>query len=172
MQRRNVIKNLAIGLGGLISMPVWANQWDKNRLGVSNILSHSQDVLLAEVVETIIPETNTFGAKSLGVDKLIQKIVSDCYGKEAETKLASGLNAIDALAKNSMGVGFVDLDVAQRLEVLKSIETSEDSELKATMKQLKRMTIDGYMKSEYVMTKMTDYEFAPGRYLGCVPAKS
>lgn len=34
---------------------------------------------------------------------------------------------------------------------------------------IKRMTVDGYMGSEYVMTNITKYEMAPNRYHGCVP---
>lgn len=171
MQRRQVIKSVAIGFGSLLTLPTWANNWNKDSFVSKKILSTNLENILAEVVETIIPETTTPGAKSLGVDRLIQKITTDCRGKEAEAKLADGLNAIDAFAVKSSGKSFTVLSAPERLDLLKSMSTSEDAALKETVKNLKRLTIDGYMKSEYFISNMTDYEFAPARFYGCVPIK-
>jgi hypothetical protein len=33
---------------------------------------------------------------------------------------------------------------------------------------LRKLTIRGYMNSEYVMTKLTNYEMAPARFYGSV----
>ncbi len=172
MQRRHVIKSIALGFGGLITVPAWANNWSQATLSYKKFLSGGQEIILAEVMDTIIPETATPGAKSLGVDKLIQKIVSDCRGKAAETKLAESLNKIDALAMKNKGNSFVSLTAPERLELLKNIQASDDADMKAVVDNLKSMTIDGYMKSEFFMTTYTDYEFAPARFYGCVPVKA
>ncbi len=171
MQRRQVIKSVALGFGSLLTLPAWANNWNKERIISKEFLSGNQENILAEIVETIIPETTTPGAKSLGVDKLIQKLVTDCYGKEAEIKLADSLNKIDALAIKNVGKSFTDLNGTERLDLLTSINASDNAELKEILKNLKGMTINGYTKSEYFMTNLTDYEFAPARFYGCVPVK-
>ena len=49
------------------------------------ILSVSQADLLAILVETIIPATDTPGAKALKVDQFVQKIVAECYPKTRRT---------------------------------------------------------------------------------------
>ncbi len=167
MQRRNLLKSVALGVGSLAIMPAWANSWNQNTFTNLNF-SISDDALLGEIVGTILPETTTPGAKSLGVHKLIQKLVTDCQGKEAETKLIADLAKFQSLSKSSQGGNFESLSSDKKLTLLKSIEKNE--ELKDFYSKMKRMTIDGYMKSEYVMTNITHYEYAPGRWSGCVKA--
>lgn len=168
MQRRNLLKTVAIGFGGIVTMPSWAEGW--NQTSFSNNLSFStaDDALLAEIVDTILPETKTPGAKSLGVHKLIQKIVTDCQGKEVEIKLIANLKKADDLSKSAQGSKFTDLSPDKKLAFLKSLEKSTDAEMKAFYGQMKRMTIDGYMKSEYVMVNILKYEWAPARWNACV----
>jgi Gluconate 2-dehydrogenase subunit 3 len=167
MQRRNLLKSVAFGFGSMAVMPVWANSWNKNSFQNLNF-SQSDDTLLGEIVGTILPETATPGAKSLGVHKLIQKLVTDCQGKAAEEKLVANLMKFEILSKGSQGGLFASLSAEKKLSFLKSLEKSDDTDMRAFYSQMKRMTIDGYMKSEYVMTKITHYEYAPGRWSGCV----
>lgn len=169
MQRRNLLKSVALGFGGLLAYPTWAENWNQNSFSQNLNFSNADDALLGEIVGTILPETATPGAKSLGVHKLIQKIVTDCQGKEAENKLISSLKKFDELSKSSQGENFASLNSDKKLAFLKSLEKSEDVDMKAFYGQMKRMTIDGYMKSEYVMTNITKYEYAPARWNACVP---
>lgn len=168
MQRRNLLKSVALGMGGLIAMPSWAENWNQNNISKSLNFSVADDTLLGEIVGTILPETATPGAKSLGVHKLIQKIVTDCQGKEAENKLISNLKSFEEISKNTQGGSFATLSNDKKLAFLKSLEKSENADIKAFYSQMKRMTIDGYMKSEYVMTNITNYEYAPARWNACV----
>ncbi len=165
MQRRNLLKTAALGFGGMVTFPIWAESWNKTSFSNLNF-TMADDALLAEIVGTIIPETSTPGAKSLGVHKLIQKLVSDCQGKEAENKLIGDLSKLQILSKNKQGGTFESLSSDKKLVFFKSLEKND--ELKDFYSKMKRMTIDGYMKSEYVMTNITKYEYAPARWNGCV----
>ena len=51
------------------------------------------------MVETIIPATDTPGAKALNVHQFIQKMVADCYAKTAQETLQKGLDSLDGLAQ-------------------------------------------------------------------------
>ena len=48
---------------------------------------------------------------------------------------------------------------------------SENSAEKSFIQLVKGLTIKGYLSSEYVMTNLRIYEYAPARYHGCVPVK-
>ncbi len=172
MQRRNLLKTVALGFGGLVSLPAWAESWNQNSFSVNLNFSSSEDALLGEIVDAILPETSTPGAKSLGVHKLIQKIVTDCQGKDAENKLIANLGKLEDLSKSTQGAAFTALPADKKLAFLKSLEKSENADMKALYGQLKRMTIDGYMKSEYVMMNILQYEYAPARWKSCVPVKA
>ncbi|WP_229311780.1 gluconate 2-dehydrogenase subunit 3 family protein [Larkinella rosea] len=170
MERRKALQSLAVAVGGLVSLPGWASSW--NRAGIpsgQSFLAPNADALLAEVVEVIIPTTDTPGAKALGVHTFIQKIVTDCMEPSAQESLTKGLTAVEALAQKTYSKSFASLDAAQKTELLKTVSQSTEPDQKGFFSMVKGMTIQGYMTSEYVMNNITHYEFVPGRYHGCVP---
>lgn len=169
IKRRKALATLATGFGAMISIPSWAIGWNKRNLKDFAILTAEDDLLLGAIVDTILPKTDTPGAKELGVPQLIQKIVKDCYDQPTQNKLSFGLVLTDAVAFSEYGNAFIHLAAAQRLDVLQKMSSSQYPDQKNFFNMIKRMTIDGYMSSEYVMTNITKYEMAPNRYLGCVP---
>lgn len=159
---------MAGAVGGLISLPAWANGWTtETARSTRKILSRGQMDLLADMAETIIPATDTPGAKALNVHQFIQKMVTDCYEPKAQDSLKNGLDSLDGLAQKSFSKPFSEGDVAQRTALLTQL--SQDTAQKEFYGLVKGLTIRGYMSSEYVMTNLTHYQFIPGHYHGCVP---
>lgn len=172
MQRRSAVKNIALTIGAAIVLPSWANAWNKDSFKNNSYkISSLQENLLAEIVETIIPKTNTPGAKELNVQQFIPKMVADCYDKQAQETFAKGLQLVDVASKNSFSKTFLECDAKQRLEVLNKMAKSEIKDEKSFIQLVKGLTIKGYLSSEYVMTNLRIYEYAPARYHGCVPVK-
>jgi len=171
MKRRIVVKNIALTIGASIVLPAWANAWNQNSLRDNHFNIFSQENLLAEIVETIIPKTNTPGAKELNVQQFIPKMVIDCYDKKAQTIYKNGFELVDKNAKNTFSKSFMECDGKQRLEILNNMSKSESQDEKSFIQLVKGLTIKGYLNSEYVMTNLRIYEYAPARYHGCVPIK-
>jgi hypothetical protein len=171
MERRTAIKTLSLSLGSLISLPAWAANWRASTL-VNDSLSTINDMeLLAEIVETIIPTTETLGAKGLGVHQFIQTMLADCYTPKAQADFAKNLAEIGPLSIKTFGKPFLDIDASQRLKILGLFAQSTDKTTQNFYQTLRGLTIQGYKNSEYFMTKFTDYEFAPARFYGSVPVK-
>ena len=163
---------MAGAVGGLVSLPAWANGWTTETVySAQSSLTRSQTEMLATMVETIIPATDTPGAKALNVHQFVQKMVTDCYEKKVQDNLSDGLNALDGLAQKSFNKSFANGDTAQRTALLTQLAQSSDTAQKDFYALVKNLTIRGYMSSEYVMTNLTHYEFIPSRYHGCVPVK-
>ncbi len=171
MERRTAIKSIAISLGSLVSLPAWASGWNASTIGKSASFSIGNEALLAELVDTIIPTTNTLGAKGLGVHQFIQKMLTDCYEIKAQDNFEKNMVDIDPLSIKTFGKPFAEGDAAQRLSVLQLLAQSPDKDAKDFYRTLRGMTIQGYTSSEYYMTRFTDYEMAPARFYGCVPVK-
>lgn len=172
MQRRTAIKNVALSIGSAIILPSWANAW--NSTTVSNspfIISSSQEMVLAEIVEAIIPKTDTPGAKDLNIHQFATKMVTDCYDKKAQETFSKGIDLVDATAKKDYSKTFADCDTTQKLAILNKMSNSENADEKNFVRLIKNLTIQGYTISEYVMTNIRKFEFAPGHYYGCVPVK-
>ncbi len=169
MQRRSVLKNLAMTVGGLISLPAWASGWTPDSLGYVSTVSLSDETLLGEIVETFIPETTTPGAKSLKVHQFAMRMINDCYGESAQTTLQQGLGLTEDTAKQTYAKSYMNCDVPQRLDVLTRLSASADPAGKAFVDLIKRLTIQGYMNSEYYLVNVEKFNMAPGFYHGCVP---
>ena len=173
INRRTALKHLALSTAGLLSLPAWATGWSAGSLvNNSTFLSPAQQALLADVVETIIPTTDTPGARELGVHQFVQRMVEDCYEPAARETLIKGLAALDAVAKQQIGKPFAVGNQSQREGWLQPPTQPADPNRQAFLELVKGLTIQGYLTSEYVMTNLTHYEFIPGRYLGCVPVTS
>lgn len=168
MQRRSALKHVAAAFGGLVSLPAWASGWTAESLGSVSTLSLSQESMLAEVVETFIPQTDTPGAKATNVHKYAMRIIKDCYGPAAQQTLEQGLALTDATAQQLHGKAFADGDATQRMAVITSMAASTDPVGKAFVDMMKPLTIRGYTSSEYYLVNVKKYVMAPGFYHGCV----
>ena len=172
MQRRSAVKNIALTIGAAIILPSWANAWNRDSFLKNHFsIASAPENLLAEIVETIIPKTNTPGAKELNIQQFVPKMIADCYDKKAQGIYAKGFELVDINAKNLFSKSFLECDTKQRLEVLNKMSKSENSAEKSFIQLVKGLTIKGYLSSEYVMTNLRIYEYAPARYHGCVPVK-
>ncbi len=169
MERRTVIKNISLVLGSLASLPTWASRWNPDLF--NQTASFNNEKLLAELVETFIPTTDTLGAKGLKVHQFVQKMITDCYDKQAQTDFEQILSTINPLSIKAFGKPFAEGDAKQRIELLQSFAQSQDKNIQKFYYTLRGLTIQGYTQSEYYMTHFTDYEMAPARFHGCVPIK-
>jgi hypothetical protein len=201
MNRRTVIKNLALVIGGAALLPSCI----KNNGGTSIHLKHlnisaDQENLIGDVCETIIPKTNTPGAKDLNLHLFVLKMLDDCYKKKDQQAFMAGLNQFNDMVKKKFNSSFSDISAKEREDVLygldkssksaadpsKSIKPVRDSQksLDVAKKKpdvpplnffygaIKQQTIFGYTNSKYFMTKQIVYELVPGRYNAHFPVKN
>lgn len=170
MNRRVVIRNMALAVTGLVLLPGCDLSSKKaTAQELQPYLSPSQEGLLAHVVDTIIPATDTPGAKDLNVHLFIQKMVIDCYEKEAQANLSKGLDGLKAKAEKKHGQVFEACSTDERIALLRDMEQSDETSESEFYKLVKGLTVRGYMNSEYVMMNLTNYQAVPGHYYGCVP---
>ncbi|MBB3836780.1 hypothetical protein FHS57_000762 [Runella defluvii] len=169
MQRRSALKSLTAAVGGLMSLPSWAQAWTPETVKGPTLLTMAEEDTLAEIVETIIPETSTPGAKSLKVHQFALRMINDCYGENAQKNLKKGLADTNSAAQQAYSKSFAACDGKQRLELLKKLADNADT--KPFVSMIKNLTIQGYQNSEYVMVNIQKYNMAPGFYHGCVPVK-
>lgn len=182
MQRRSALKNVAVTISGLISLPAWASGWTPESIGSVSTAAIDDETLLGDIVETFIPETTTApagmperpgvdapGAKSLKVHQFVMRMVRDCYDEPAQTTLQRGLVLTEATAQQTVGKAFAACDTPQRIAVLTALTASTDPAGKAFVDLVKRLTIQGYTNSEYYLVNVAKFNMAPGFYHGCVP---
>lgn len=177
MQRRTVIKNLLIIAGGVVVLPACRNETEEASIPLRHLkISGSDEKLVAELGETIIPASKIPGAKDTYTHLYALKILDDCYEKKDQDQFLSGLKQIDDLSKKKFDKRFVAATPAQRGQVVAELEARKKTEPKedidACYATLKNLTLRGYLTSQYVMTNVLKYELVPGRYHPCVPVST
>lgn len=168
MNRREAIHRVTAILGGVLSSQLTAGLLGQviNR-GASVSVTPGQQALLAEVADSIIPTTDTPGAKAAGADQFITRVLRDCYPMHQQVEFYAGLDRLEADSKALRGRGFSDLDAAGRNEMLKRATVGD----KQFFLLLKHLTIAGYFTSEIGASKALEYLPIPGRFEGDIPWK-
>ncbi|WP_276496646.1 gluconate 2-dehydrogenase subunit 3 family protein [Pontibacter litorisediminis] len=171
MDRRSVVKGLLIFAGGAAVLPSCVLEEGKASIPLRHLdVSAGQEELLAEVVETILPATDTPGAKDMGLHLFTLKMLDDCYGAEEQQAFMAGMDAFAELTKAQAGKRFTKCSPEQRRAVIATINGGEAPEEVLTFYRiLKNETIKGYLNSQLVMTTLRVYELVPGRYEAYYP---
>ena len=173
MQRRRALKNLLLIAGGTMLLPSCVQQDKKVSIPLDNLkISKGMEELLAQITATIIPATDTPGAKELGVQHFVLTMVDDCSDKEQQENFMKGLDEVNNLSKKEYNNPFIKCTTQQQLELLTRIDKKEfDGKVNDFFKTTKSLTIRGYTKSKYVMSNLLVYEMAPARFHGSFPIK-
>jgi len=173
MNRRKLLKQLAIATGGLVTLPQWMISCGVSDSNVhATSFSSLEQQLLAKVTDTIIPAGNSIGALSVGVDKYLQKLIDDCYEKDVQDNVKDQLNGLEKSAKTKFKKSLVDCSQAQRQELLLALSSSNVKTEKDFYTLIKSETIRGFNTSQKVMQEYLNYKVAPGHYFGCVDVKA
>ncbi len=166
MNRREAIQRATLMLGGVMAAPLMAGAMGQVlNTGESLKVSGSQEAMLAEVADIIIPTTGTPGAKAAGVEKFIVRVMRDCYEKADQEKFYAGLEKLDNDSQAKFGKRFKDLELAQKNEMVK--QSTIDN--KAFFMTMKGLTVTGYFTSEIGATQALAYDPIPGKFNGCMP---
>ena len=169
MNRRTILKNLALGAGAAIALPSWAHAWNGSSLSLSGRFTASETEMLSAIAGSFIPEGKTEpGAVSLGVDKFMDRLFADCYEPEDLTRIKKGLAGMDTYAMKVYSKSFADCNQGQRESILMAYSSPSDDEKAWLYNTLRKETIRGYTTSEYVMVNHYNYVMAPGFFNGCV----
>jgi hypothetical protein len=181
MQRRELIKMIAVITGGAVIGADLFLAGCKNK--TADFFSEDDIVFFDEVAETIIPKTNTPGAKDAATGKFIAFYTTGCYDETNRKILRDGISKLNEAAKQKYDAGFMKIDSAQRQELLTTI----DSEAKKYNVQntgggkekvphyftlMKQLTLLGFFTSEPGATQVLRYNPVPGKYEGCIEYKT
>ena len=117
------------------------------------LLSQGQGALLTDVVETIVPETDTPGAKAAHVHVFVDLALARCVPDQKRQQIVV---ALDGLPQD-----FGTLSADERQRRLEQLPTE-------ALALLRELTVLGYCTSEIGATQGMAYDPVPGGYRGCV----
>lgn len=197
MQRRDLLKMIAAATGAAM-VGGKAIAWDTTLTATSaKDAGFTQDdlSLMSEIAETIIPRTNTPGAKDAKCAPMMASFVADCYTPDEQKVFRQGLLDIDAASKAQHNLPFLLLDPSQRHALLSQIDeeakqynhkmsayrsaTSKPSERDINddgpvphyFTLFKQLTLYSFFTSREGCTQVLRHVSIPTRYDGDLPYK-
>ena len=175
LTRRQVIERalLLSGAAGVVSASTLAAACSSDVVRSapenSDGFSAAQIAWLDEVAETILPETDTPGAKAADTGAFIALMVIDTYSPEEQDAFLEGMTTLEGECRASFGTGFVAAAPADRLALLQRIDQErQEAAAPHYFEAIKSLTVLGYFTSEIGYTQALRYVETPGRYDPCV----
>ena len=206
IDRREALRRAALLLGGALSASTVAGvlagceaRRTPNGAWAPRALSSDQLELVATIAEHILPETDTPGARTVGVHRFIDAMLADSYPDEERRRFLAGLSDVDARAQRSCGRAFLrcaaheqravldqldreafaatasppdPLSLGERGDSRQGVRTRDGTPTKPEVpffRTMKELTLVGYYTSEAGATRELRHAPVPGRFEGCVP---
>lgn len=152
-------------------------------------MSHAPDLgfldqhkaLVADLAETIIPKTDTPGAKDAKVHEFIIVMIKEASDRKTQNSFIDGLKDVMDYAESNFDKPFTQLDASQQREVVKHFQEKGKNFAgligkvknkllgKSFFTILKEYTVTGYCTSKPGATQALAYDFIPGKYMACMP---
>jgi hypothetical protein len=183
MNRRDALSRVALLLGSTVIGAEFflsgCTTSDK-KIGQSVDFTADDIAFLDEVAETIIPATDTPGAKEAKVGTFMTVMVKDCYDEKQQKIFLAGMTKLNETSTQKYnGNGFMKLTPEQRKELLNALDKEQKEYAKDKKKEddphyftlMKQLTLLGYFTSEPGATKALRYVPVPGKFEACIPYK-
>ncbi len=178
LTRREAVARLALLLGGtLAGGAAWLRGSPVADKTLRTDFTPAQLTLLDEIGETIIPASDTPGAKAAGIGAFMAMMVNDCYDDANHAAFRAGLAGIDAAARTRYGADFVGSTRAQRTALLNELDREQREQRRGPagkqpahyFRLMKELTLLGYFTSEVGATKALRFVETPGSFDGNAP---
>ena len=180
MNRRKAIGGMLLaGIGGVLAYSgyKWYN-WHKTP-DLAYVQKNAS--LLAALTETILPATDTPGAKAAAVDQFIVIMLRDCVDERTANTFIDGLKDVQSRSFSEYGKPFEQCAAEEQQSIVTYFQEKgkpwggiagkiEKRYLgKSFFNILKDLTVEGYCTSKVGATQALSYLYIPGSYQGCMP---
>ncbi|WJG10870.1 gluconate 2-dehydrogenase subunit 3 family protein [Aliiglaciecola sp. LCG003] len=192
MNRREILKMIAAATGTAFvgSNALAYDMVPKVKLADTGF-SKDDVAYLNEIGETIIPRTDTPGAKDANVGLTMAIMVADCYSQPARDAFKQGMVTLKQAATNAFGKDFLLLTSEQKLTLLTELDeeaklynqkmhelAEQKTEAESSVERvphyfslMKQLVLFSFFTSEIGANKVLRYVAIPSRYDGEFPYK-
>lgn len=181
MDRRDAISRVALLLGGtVIGADLFLSGCKPgNAVNTEDLFNKETQAFLNEVGDTILPRTQTPGAKDINIANFMAIMVRDCYEADDQKVFRKGLSQLNEACEKKFKLGYMEATPEQRTQLLVELDKEQAAYSKTKEKEapnhyftmIKQLTLLGYFTSEVGCTKAQRYLPVPGKYVGDYPYK-
>jgi hypothetical protein len=179
MNRRKAIKLILLGSASVTSLLSY--KWLDRIKSTDVAFLADKHLLIAELAETIIPATDTPGAKDVQVENFILRMLTDCTDMRSLNNFIIGLQELEEYSVLTYKRPFTICPANQKEAILKEFENRafyykgllgklENRVLgQPFFSILKKYTVMGFCTSQLGATQALSYEYIPGSYQNIGP---
>lgn len=180
MDRREAVRYISLLMGGtLVGANAFLSGCKSSSREVSMTFSDEDVQFLDEVADTILPDTQTPGAKAAKTGKFMTVMVNDCYEEKDQKIFHEGIPKLKDLSEQTYGKSFMKITPQQRHDLLVKLDQEQKEYTKNKkgedpthyFRMMKELTLLGYFTSEIGCTKARRYVETPGRFDADIPYK-
>ena len=170
MKRREAIQNIFLLSAGLALLPSCEME-EKGPVYANVPLEKGQRTLMNLLTNAILPREGTEVSTPESTTDFILTMLNDCTSPEDIQKYLLGMKEFQMGIKELYNTTFKKLAPEKQLALFAGLGESEKmtDAAKGFFKQTVDATRRHFTSSEYFMKNRLDFEFVPGRYLGCEP---
>lgn len=196
MDRRQFLESIAgfsTLVPGLALLPVAGQQAFAEQLHARartapalRTLSATQDATLGCIAEILLPESDTVGARSVGVNRFIDLLLTESLLESERDRFLAGLDEIAARSQMLYGAPPAQAHAEQQHALIAALDAQLPARLPTPAESralasapmtaergyalLKQLVVLAYFTSEPVARGLIRAPVIPGRYDGCVSA--
>jgi hypothetical protein len=182
MNRRTYFKSiLVLGSLGVSSFSLY--KWFKLKQPISAAHFHDKSAVLEELVDLIIPATDSPGAKNARVHEYIINVIVNCNSLNQQNIFYNGIEDLEKYAHNTYNRTFLKCSFEEKRSILTYTEVHTGFPIKILNKiqnkflgkpfytKLRELTIEGYCLSKVGATLGLAYDYIPVDYQACIPLR-
>lgn len=121
------------------------------------------------ITDIIIPETDTPGARGVGVPAFIDGMMTNWASRQTRMRIVGQLDAIDERARLEHSKPFLELTPEQQADTVRLYDSERVAAGDGDYRQFKQLVLIGYYHSEIGATQELRYELVPGRWVADAP---
>lgn len=122
---------------------------------------------LGALVETILPTTDTLGARATNAHLYIVEMLETWYRPDEAQAFRAGMAAMHDAIDEKFSIKFIDMTDRDRESAVASMLTHEVQRIRSVALQIRSMAITGYYTSEVGATVELRYSPVPGSFEPC-----
>ncbi len=123
MERRELLKMITLATGGVLIGGEFLLSGCKNPAsGTGTSFTAENIALLDEIAETILPKTNTPGAKEAEVGKFMTVMVNDTYEEKDQKIFHEGISKLDKACNDMHKTSYMKATPEQRTALLIALD--------------------------------------------------
>ena len=173
MKRRDALKNIGLSAGFIVATPTVLSLFQSCKSDVAtwtpSFLTEEQGVVLNNIIDVILPKTDTPSASDVNVAEFIDKYVKEVYTNEEQKGYKHSFEILVSLLKSDYNTNVSKITDANYMNLLDTHlvldsngSGSENEDVSEFLNGLRNTTIHAYKISETVGETILAYDPVPG----------